>query len=259
MRTLLLLLTFSIIAISETVACSISTAQQYFCQVAGYTNHGIIRGKITDKINKGIKIKVYEVYRGPATESVITVWDNQDWDCNGIIFNGEATNMGNVGETVVVFISQISQPENNWEKAGDYRNVYSYINDFPQHHYNLVQKGDKIKGPFSEGNWSVPLDKLAETLRECVGGMIHETPIVINGYSELQVYPNPVREYLFISGSGESADVKIYNLSGQLVAKKVIFIAEEGINIQNLTDGVYICMAEIDGIISRKKFMVMKN
>jgi hypothetical protein len=259
MRTLLLSLIFLIVTTYQSMACSIDPSQQYFCRYGQYTDYSIIRGEIVKEINQGIRIKVFEVYRGPATSEVITVWDDADFDCNGTLFFGDATNMGRVGETVLVYIQEITEVNNSWEKLGDYRNIYVYINNFPTHRINLVQKGNKIKGPITEGLWSVSVDKIAGTLRECIGESVYEKPIYISGDGSMNLYPNPARDDLFIAGSGEAADVQIFNLSGQLVVKKTIFIAEEGINVESLSPGVYICVAEIDGVISRKKFMVVND
>ena len=259
MRTLLLFLTLPILFISESIACSISAEQQHFCDIAQYSNYGIIRGKVVKKIKNGIKIKVFEVYRGEATEKEITVWDAGDWDCNGIPFYGDAENMGKVGETIVALILKIEETQNPWDEIGDYRNVYQRIGGFEKLQVKIVQKGDKIKGPFAEGVSSFHVDKLAEKLRDCIGEQIHEQPIVINGDANLKVYPNPTSDYLFIDYHAESADVSIYDIKGQLVAQDDIFIAEEGIKVDHLPAGVYICMAKIDGVIFRQKFIVFEN
>lgn len=63
----------------------------------------------------------------------------------------------------------------------------------------------------------------------------------ISSSFSLKTYPNPVKDQLNLSFTGQSKlRVKVFNVVGKQVIKKVLFASNGTINTQNLEDGVYI-------------------
>lgn len=86
----------------------------------------------------------------------------------------------------------------------------------------------------------VPLASINQSINTAVG----QSTIVLasnenNSKSKIQVYPNPVKDDLFIAGdlSGFSA-VKIYNMEGRLVKEEIM--KDGKVNMKNLPTGNYL-------------------
>jgi hypothetical protein len=72
----------------------------------------------------------------------------------------------------------------------------------------------------------------------------------------VQVYPNPANDHLYISGV-KNARVEIYTTDGKLMFSQQGY-SGSGINISNLTKGIYILNIQVDGAnIVRKKIVVL--
>lgn len=70
--------------------------------------------------------------------------------------------------------------------------------------------------------------------------------------TEINVYPNPVTDYLTISAEKQAIkDVKIYSISGALV--KTYSLKENSIDVKNLNSGVYIISITTNkGVVTKK-------
>lgn len=82
---------------------------------------------------------------------------------------------------------------------------------------------------------------------------IPETPVY---YS---VYPNPVSTVLNIKATtnGNSVEVKVYNIMGELVAKDILVDGLNTLSVATLTDGIYFYSVVKNGeIIETKKLIV---
>lgn len=82
---------------------------------------------------------------------------------------------------------------------------------------------------------------------------VPETPIY---YS---VYPNPVSSVLNIKATtnGNSVEVKVYNIMGELVAKDILVDGLNTLSVTTLTDGIYFYSVVKNGeIIETKKLIV---
>ena len=86
-----------------------------------------------------------------------------------------------------------------------------------------------------------------------VGKLYFETttgvsnPLAVNSQN---IFPNPANEFISIKNIQPGTQVKIYNLSGIMVAN-IIYPASGHININNLQKGLYIVKTEIQTL----KFM----
>lgn len=73
-------------------------------------------------------------------------------------------------------------------------------------------------------------------------------------FSSVAIYPNPVKNNLYINSQSNAIDANIYSLTGQLVlAPKV---SENKIVLDNLASGIYIVKLNLeDGTIATQKFV----
>lgn len=75
--------------------------------------------------------------------------------------------------------------------------------------------------------------------------------------SSISIYPNPVRDIVNISHSKEIKNVKLFDISGKLVATKFLGNKFDKINMSYLKPGIYILKAKVDG--SDKTFKIEKK
>ena len=238
-------------SISLSFACSF--APWTFCDWAQETEYSIIRGKIVQTFNRGLKLKVLSVYRGNETRQEITIWDGTDFNCTGI-YSMAASNMGKEGQTVLVQVAKIDSIENRWEIEGDYRNT-----KFSANRTSLIQEGNHIIGALTEfdDDQRTHIDKIAKVLSKCVGQGINNPPFMPSGINTLRLFPNPASDFLFIANDDAAeAEVKVFNILGNLVIDKTIYIAEEGIPVQDLPSGIYVCVVKMSGLRYKGKFLV---
>ena len=77
-----------------------------------------------------------------------------------------------------------------------------------------------------------------------------------NDESRILIYPNPSQGTFFIQSlTGIQAEVRIYNLEGKEIEHLKF---ERQIEIRNLNNGLYFIELNIDGMVRRKKVLVMK-
>jgi hypothetical protein len=71
-------------------------------------------------------------------------------------------------------------------------------------------------------------------------------------YSLTNIYPNPVKNRLYISGDSNNYNIKVYSLLGQIV------IADYNVNevdVSSLTKGVYLIMISNENSTTTKRFI----
>ena len=71
--------------------------------------------------------------------------------------------------------------------------------------------------------------------------------------NEIIIYPNPVKNTLFIVGVSENMWMSIYNFQGNMIQRKQV--QDNNLDISNLTKGIYLIKFETkSGTITRKFF-----
>ncbi|MDX2245674.1 MAG: T9SS type A sorting domain-containing protein [Bacteroidia bacterium] len=257
MKKIILFLMVLLAVMPQVFACSIAPYEIPFCQMAEwYPETTIARGKILEKIEHGIRLELYEIYRGSETQSEVILWDKENFDCNGTIFDYSTEHIGEVGETILLLMQPITTAESTWEQPGDYRNLYSRIDGLGLLAKPMVQNGDKMKGLFAEGVDSIDLDELAEKLSDCATGIL-TPPRVVGGIIGLDIYPNPSQNYLFVENEiSPESEIQIFDLSGRLVMKQDSYAVEAGIRINLLPEGMYIISVKSEGLTMQEKFLV---
>jgi hypothetical protein len=76
-----------------------------------------------------------------------------------------------------------------------------------------------------------------------LGAIAWEDCLVIVNESEfdhLKVYPNPTRNYLTIEGNKFQAQFKVFNLLGEEVLNKLLFVGKTNIELSGLSKGLYL-------------------
>ena len=78
----------------------------------------------------------------------------------------------------------------------------------------------------------------------------------INTFDQIQLYPNPVRDYFYLNGVLENAKISIFDLNGKLI-NTAFYLEGEIINVENLSKGIYILKIEnLNKLIITKKLII---
>nr|WP_256333793.1 T9SS type A sorting domain-containing protein [Epilithonimonas sp. FP105] len=72
--------------------------------------------------------------------------------------------------------------------------------------------------------------------------------------NNVSIYPNPVKNVLNFNGAKNISKVEVYNVAGQKV-RSVENLSDNKIELSNLTKGIYIIRANIDGLVKSFKFI----
>ena len=75
--------------------------------------------------------------------------------------------------------------------------------------------------------------------------------------TKFRLYPNPLKELLFIDSTVKNFDVNIYNLNGQLVLNSKVQSHNTAINCSTLASGVYLLKLKTDKSI--QSFKIIKQ
>lgn len=200
-----------------------------FCQsLAMNPDKPLIRGKLIEELDHGIKVEVLEVYRGSVPDKKITIWDGTPFR----YYENKARDLfPQEAEEAVLLLFPIDSIVNEWDKMGDFGN--SCTNWCTS---SLIREGEVLKGLFRWGNVSgefvdeVPLKDFVKEAQSCV-----ET-----GWGPTGIYPNPATDMINIDGEGEIDEVRLWNILGQ----HVLTIREPEYPIQmsvsHLASGVYV-------------------
>ena len=106
-----------------------------------------------------------------------------------------------------------------------------------------------VAGTYARGMYSIPVDSIIPNLVNSIN--------ISNYKSDLTVYPNPAKDYLFIEGSSlQPLQIEIFNTSGKLVSKQNFLQAKKHrVNLLEFKPGIYIARIYMDGHYITKKFM----
>jgi len=78
----------------------------------------------------------------------------------------------------------------------------------------------------------------------------------INTFDQIQLYPNPVRDYFYLNGVLENEKISIFDLNGKLI-NTAFYLEGEIINVENLSKGIYILKIEnLNKLIITKKLII---
>lgn len=119
MKKTLLSLIFSFFSFWA-VACSCYPFYS-FCEYKNILNPDLIlSAEIIDTNQHGIRLKKIDLIEGTELRDTIPVWNDTDFFCTGTI-TMRATQIGEVGDTVIVMLPRIDSVYTPWGVIGDYR------------------------------------------------------------------------------------------------------------------------------------------
>jgi hypothetical protein len=90
---------------------------------------------------------------------------------------------------------------------------------------------------------------------------VHEPPLSTEDMAEMKfrLYPNPVEDLLYIDWVGAEAELKIYNLQGQLLLQQVLDVETDIIQLNQLSiDQLFVIHITIDGKQSIQRIHIKK-
>lgn len=230
-----------------------------------------INYKSGDSVDAGDWIELYNPNKNPLD---ISNWIFKDSKDSNIFIIPDGTSIEGNGYLVVT--------KNNADFIVAFPNVKNFIGDFG---FGLSGSGDAVR-IFNDSNelqdevyyesvapWptcangqgpslELKSPELDNTLPESWGCLSdYGSPGVVNDATtdiedieglKLSFYPNPIDDYLYVSGLTENVDVRIYDIKGQLIIEKNI---EDKIYLKNLDSGVYIIEIEIQNYKFKQKII----
>ena len=213
-----------------------------FCSVAeeAYPEEPIFLARVIDSNEMFREVELIEVLRGNEERPTIRVWNSDTLFCNGP-FTQLAAEYGEVGDTVLGLFKLKKELDGSDVPLGDYYkpSVLSGLVALPV-------KNDSIKGlildeqTYSELKLSEFLQTNSEEWSAC-----QNIEHAINGMDEkgINIYPNPMKNKLFIELTGEShsprksPELNLFSINGNLL------INSSNVNgyldVSNLLPGIY--------------------
>jgi beta-glucanase (GH16 family) len=84
------------------------------------------------------------------------------------------------------------------------------------------------------------------------------TAVQSNIENKTRIFPNPVKDFIFVESDNEVKSISIYDLTGQIVAQNNI-ITQNKIDLTALKEGLYIAKIKfMDGVYFSKSFLKLK-
>jgi endoglucanase len=122
--------------------------------------------------------------------------------------------------------------------------VYTYV-------FDMGATDNTARMVFDFGNSTVNVSVTEIMIEEIV--FEPPTGITIPQAGILDIYPNPVKERLFLRNAVDIEKISIYNLQGKALLEKRVQDADTGIDVSGLSPGIYFIRAEGKGIpVTRK-------
>lgn len=225
----------------EVFACSCSESVSFCAAQSKYSLCAVC--VVTDHFTNGISLKVIHDFRGNESRDTVRVWDKGGpYDmCNELV-SSVASNLGQVGDTIIVTLPIIDSVRNLWDVVGDYMTL-----GFSCDIYKLPVMNNTVTGLIS-GAYCQYLHNCIESYN--YDQFLIDFPVksqncnswIISGVEEVEklpfnYYPNPsVSEVVFYSA--DQGEVTISNQLGQVV-DKVHLQGNVTYPTQSLSPGVY--------------------
>ena len=70
------------------------------------------------------------------------------------------------------------------------------------------------------------------------------------------LYPNPVKNTVYVSSNMEKADLAVYDITGKMVLNTALQFGENTINVSNIASGVYLARLSSNGKTLTKKLII---
>ncbi len=240
--------------ISNTVCFSCTCELISFCETASdRPEDNIFKVVIIEETGHSIKVLRLETIRGDEEKDTLIIWDGTDYDCNGNI-SMAASQIGLMGDTLLIILPVIDSIENLWDVAGDYRMPDWLCNTYELKVENNILHGD-INGVYPYyylGNYNY--DEFIESwfLGAETCSMVPSTFVSYDdGTTFIKVFPNPSGGQFVINTASLSGcmEYQVIDFSGRLITQRSFSRNENLIDLSDCPDGVYLFILKADGEI----------
>lgn len=255
MKTPLILVLTTLALRSGLMACSwIPTS---FCvTVNDRPGDAVISGRVMNVDADGMDLEVIDVLRGAEEREVIRIWDGTDFDCNGT-FSMAASDLGAIGDSIIVVMPMIVAIENAWDVIGDYRrpDYFGRITDLRI--INGVVLG-YIAGQAMQPFDAIPYVEFVPIWAAGAIGCSDFLSVGEKGQGSFHLQ-NPVHDLLELDlhgVAGPNRSIRVHTMNGHVVLQRDMATSPGRIDVSGLPSGVYILeMIDPDGIRRSKPFV----
>jgi hypothetical protein len=239
------LLIITLLGFTATVlACTIEPID--FCTASRhYSNRSIISGKIISYESKHLLVEVIDVIKGIESKKTITIWDGEDYvwcQSTGEVKSMKSTQIGSIGDSVLLLLEKIDSVKNSWEQIGDYRTPDNYdVVGILQIENDTIQGGfDKGKNGFADFSGKVEYNYFKEYFATW-NGCENITKTSIKEHKNTQDFfrYDATNKQLIIPNASEFDVLEVYTLDGRKVLSKTGNIDAQ-IGLSQLPKQVYI-------------------
>ena len=262
MRILTILL-FYIVLNNHVHACTFIPLPFCYYVLSWEPDHEIFIGEVTEIIPNGVRFEIKETLRGDQGNGIITIWDDEPIDCNGL-FVQSVGRIAGIGEEVILSTEKIDSIINPWDQMGDYRTpLITFAESI------LKIRTDSVHGFISGGldldSWifSIHLDEFKERIfkdLECPSFFVSTKEEVSK--ERFEVFPNPTRSIAYVhllnnDFREEDYLIRIYTSTGVLFRQQNL---TNMIDMSNLPNGIYylVVINPEGSLIGRKRVVVVE-
>jgi hypothetical protein len=100
---------------------------------------------------------------------------------------------------------------------------------------------------------SIALSEISQLTFAAVGN--GGTGISLTDVSELRLYPNPVRDELFVAGDTEIESIAVFNLSGSMLLRTKVQSATATLSLGFLPTGIYVIQVKRANAVNTQKII----
>lgn len=95
---------------------------------------------------------------------------------------------------------------------------------------------------------------------DCITLTITDGPVAVESVeaNQTSVYPNPANNVINVTSAANMNSIEVYTIAGQKVADYTVNGTQAAINVNNLSNGMYIMQIASENGISTKKFNVVR-
>jgi len=113
-----------------------------------------------------------------------------------------------------------------------------------------IQINDAVSDSFSKGSKNSESNSVSDKLdSSIVSSKIFDQDL-------FSMYPNPVRNTLYVTTNTQNASIEIYNVTGKLLFKKSLGFGKTPISVNDLKAGVYLVKFSSEANTITKKLIV---